>query len=111
MWVDPIYPAEQETAELALRGAALLARLVLAAADSAPPQGLFSAASLLHDNALLVSHQQDSRRCIACLPALFALHAFANTRRRDETDSPKEMSFASKLRLHLLDVDLILSTI
>ncbi len=41
-------------AELALRGTALLARLLLGVMDNAAPAGLLDAASLLHDNALLV---------------------------------------------------------
>lgn len=45
----------QETAELSLRGTALMARVLLEALDSkAPPPGLLQAAAALHDNALLV---------------------------------------------------------
>lgn len=46
----------QDTAEIALRGAALLTRLLLDVLDSkAPPPGLLQAAASLHDSALLVS--------------------------------------------------------
>jgi hypothetical protein len=50
----------QDNAELALRGAALLTRLLVDALDSnVPPPGLLQAAATLHDNALLVRRSQD----------------------------------------------------
>lgn len=49
---------------MALRGAALLTRLLLDTLDSkAPPPGLLQAAGMLHDNALLVR----SWHCIPCM--------------------------------------------
>jgi hypothetical protein len=45
----------QDNAELALRGAALLTRLLVGALEGiVPPPGLLQAAAMLHDNALLV---------------------------------------------------------
>lgn len=50
----------QDNAELALRGAALLTRLLVDALDSnVPPPGLLQAAAMLHDNALLVRRWQN----------------------------------------------------
>lgn len=57
----------QEKAELALRGAAILTRLLLVVMDKAAPAALLEAASMLHDNALLVRNSassHDQRRAV-----------------------------------------------
>lgn len=52
----------QDDAEFALRGAALLTRLLVDALDSnVPPLGLLLAAAVLHDSALLVRHWHNLR--------------------------------------------------